>query len=265
MAYEVIKRRGKRAYRYSVEYYHDADGKGKTRWLYVGPVGDGSEPLSTTPKVHKKSQQDTAGRLLDALERLLARSPYTEITASAIAIEAEVAHGTFYRHFKDKRDALRASMQRLTERAEHLAHLDAPGEDLERERTRIRDWIIHKLATVSEYPTVWRAWAALAERDEHVTEVRRVLRNKYRGMLQDYLEQLRTLGHSTVTDTYSLSQLVFAIMYGVLQDRFVHVNDMPTPEIIEQVCLMLDRTIFGMVPNTAVAPLVRASETSIAA
>ncbi|MGD1933787.1 MAG: TetR/AcrR family transcriptional regulator [Candidatus Phaeomarinobacter sp.] len=58
----------------------------------------------------------TEQALLDALERILARKSFTELTVSELAREAGVTTGAIYRRFTDKEDVLRTAFQRFTER-----------------------------------------------------------------------------------------------------------------------------------------------------
>ena len=210
MSYEVIKRRGARAYRYTVEYYHDDAGKGRTKWQYQGPV-DASTHAQAPQHEGERKAAVTTGRLLDGLERLLAVCEYGELTANAIAREAGVAHGTFYRHFQDKRDALRATMLRLVDRAEHLAHLDPPGADREVERARMRDWLNQKLTTVGEHPGVWRAWLMLSESDPLIAKARSNVRAAHREMLTQYLEALMNLGLAKLDDPNMLASIILTV------------------------------------------------------
>ena len=244
MAYEVVKKRGKNAYRYTVEYYRDSLGKGRTRWRYLGPVSRDAQASDITAG-SKEAKTATSGRLLDALERLLARQEYATVTAGAIALEARVAHGTFYRHFKDKRDALRAVMQRLSATAEPLTSLGAPTSSREAERLRVREWVCRKLTTFEAHPGLWRAWSALSENDPLISALRQSLRMEYRATFAQYLEQLHVLGHGHIEDPTALSRVIFALTYGVLQDGFAFGNSTPSVPIIEQTCRVVDQAIFG--------------------
>jgi len=247
MAYEVIKKRGRSAYRYRVEYVRDENGRGHTRWQYLGAVRDAAElkplPSTSTPKADRANI--TLGRLIDALERLLTRDDYAHVTASAIAQEAGVAHGTFYRHFKDKRDALRAAMQRIIDRSEGIATLHAPTTSLEQERQRLRVWLERKLLLVSEYTGLWLAWSDLAQSDPEIALIRQALQAQYRHMLTVYLEQLQALGHTTLTAPEMASQIIYALIYGVLHNGHSYSKGQPPPEIVEYACMMVDRMIFA--------------------
>ena len=243
MAYEVIKKRGKRAYRYRVEYIRNAQGTGQTRWQYLGPVESTSEIVRTPAQAHGRVA--TSSRLLDALEKLLIRGDYADVTASAVAHEAGVAHGTFYRYFKDKRDALQAAMQRLVERAEELATLAAATTSRDQERQRVRHWLQQKLLVIGEYPGVWLAWSALSQTDPAISLRRQTLRANYRRMFELYLQQLQALGHTEISDTAAAARTIFALINGILQDGFSHNQGTPAPEVVEHACMMVDRAIFG--------------------
>ncbi len=113
MAYEVTKQIGGRAYLYRVESVRDPEtGRRRNRWTYVGRADRSG---AAAPARHR-GPDGARGRLLDALERLLAERDFGDVTAGAIASAAGLAHGTFYRHFADKRAALRAALDRSRDR-----------------------------------------------------------------------------------------------------------------------------------------------------
>src|SRR5579875_1893773 len=113
MAYEVTKRIAGRAYRYRVESVRDPEtGKRRSRWTYLGRA-EGAAAAAPAPA---RRRGDARERLLDALERLLEARDLAGVTADAVAAEAGLAHGTFYRHFRDKRDAFKAALDRLRKR-----------------------------------------------------------------------------------------------------------------------------------------------------
>lgn len=70
---------------------------------------DVSEPLAATPRLSaaERSRAQTRERLLAAGVELLAEHGLHGITTHEIAARAGVAAGTFYLHFKDKRELLR--------------------------------------------------------------------------------------------------------------------------------------------------------------
>ena len=103
MAYEVTKLVNGRPYRYRVRSERDpASGSSRNRWTYLGRADAGA----TAPR--RAVRPNAREALLDAFERLLDRSEIDRVTAGAVSAEAGLAHGTFYRYFRNKDDAIRA-------------------------------------------------------------------------------------------------------------------------------------------------------------
>ena len=68
---------------------------------------------SLRPKQARSLKTEQA--LLDALETLLARKSFVDVTVSELAREAGLTTGAIYRRFKDKEDVLRAAFERFYE------------------------------------------------------------------------------------------------------------------------------------------------------
>jgi AcrR family transcriptional regulator len=135
MPYEVIKRVGKRAYRYQVSAYRDPQtGKSKGRWRYLGRAG----AADTSERATRGGS--TAERLLDAFARLIAERSYAATTVDAIARRAKVTHATFYRHFKNKRALFFAHVQRTRDELDPAAAFKA-GHDPAVEHERIKGFL----------------------------------------------------------------------------------------------------------------------------
>lgn len=73
-------------------------------------------PMSQRPKQARALKTEQA--LLDALEMLLARKSFVDLTVSELAREAGLTTGAIYRRFRDKEDVLRAAFQRFYESSE---------------------------------------------------------------------------------------------------------------------------------------------------
>ncbi|MGH7756575.1 MAG: TetR/AcrR family transcriptional regulator, partial [Vulcanimicrobiaceae bacterium] len=111
MPRDVVKTIRGRAYRYRVESYRDpATGKTRGRWTYLGKVAadDGAGTVAGT----RRDAGKTRAALLDATERLLGVIDLGKLTAAGIATEAGLGHGTFYRHFRNKGEAVRTAIER---------------------------------------------------------------------------------------------------------------------------------------------------------
>jgi AcrR family transcriptional regulator len=82
-------------------------------------------------------------KLTRALEGLLERTPWDEITALRIAEHAGVAPATLYRYFSSRDDVLQAAALRANEQLDaRLLELHRLAPDRESERARVRAWVI---------------------------------------------------------------------------------------------------------------------------
>lgn len=218
MAYEVTKTIAGRAYRYRVERVVDpATGKRRSRWTYLGR-GEQAERAPPTPR----RRSDAARRLLDALERLLAERDLGGITADAIAAEAGLAHGTFYRHFRDKRDALRAALERLRERREPvIASLHAEVATEAEARAGMRRFVETMLRWPEEHRALLRANYALALRDEAVAAERRTRRADAVRLLASHFATLAERGFSTLPDREGAAAALLAMVDGLYREAIL--------------------------------------------
>lgn len=211
MAYEVVKRVRGRAYRYRVESYRDERGRARGRWTYLGPVEGAARPAASEPP-------ETRSRLLDALERLLERGEFAAITASAISEEAGLAHGTFYRYFKNKRDALRAAAFRFAEPADRVrASFVEPLGSRETERARLRSWAETILRLPVERPGLLRAWYVLVGSDDELAQARRAKRAVATAELAAYLERLVAGGLAAIDHPRAMARALSALVDGTFR------------------------------------------------
>ncbi|MGB6984731.1 MAG: TetR/AcrR family transcriptional regulator [Candidatus Aquilonibacter sp.] len=138
MSYEVTKTIRGRDYRYKVESYRDPQtGKVRNRWHYLGK-GHGEAP----PR-RRAQAGETRAKLIAALERLLGREPWSDVTALDIAAEAGVTAATLYRYFKSRDEVLQACGADANDQLDrHLAQLHDVASDVDAERARLRAWTI---------------------------------------------------------------------------------------------------------------------------
>jgi AcrR family transcriptional regulator len=199
MSHEVIKRIGRRAYRYRVERYRDPQTqKMRARWTYLGvaapPAGDAAAEAPDARPV-RRAAGHTRERLLDAFERLAEREPYAGITAGAISAEAGVAHGTFYRYFRDKRTLFASAIERLVEDLARTApSFDPPYGSLDDERLRLRRWLAAVFARKADHPGVLRAFYEALENDPELRYAREARRRERAERFAEYLEALAAAG-----------------------------------------------------------------------
>ena len=215
MAYEVTKVIAGRAYRYRVERVLDPEtGKRRSRWTYLGRAG---QALREPPA--QRARGAARGRLLDALERLLETRDFAAVTADAIAAEAGLAHGTFYRHFHDKRDALRGALQRVREqRGVAVDALDDGVATEEAARAALRALVERVLSSPAEHPALLRALYGLAARDEELARERRERKATGVRALAAHLDALTRRGLASVRDPEAAAGALLAMIDGLYRD-----------------------------------------------
>ncbi|MEA2663643.1 MAG: hypothetical protein QOI11_587 [Candidatus Eremiobacteraeota bacterium] len=241
MAYEVTKTIAGRSYRYRVESVLDpVTGKRRSRWTYLGRV-EGESAVRPAPK----PRGDARARLLDALERLLESRDFTALTADAVASEAGLAHGTFYRHFRDKRAALRAALERVREnRGPALDSLADDVASAAEARAGIRRLVGSVLRSPAEHPGLLRAYYALSLRDEEFARERRERRAAASKRLGEHLAALRARGLATVSDPEATAGALFAMLDGFYREAVV--DGTPLGEArIAGAAEVTERAVFG--------------------
>jgi AcrR family transcriptional regulator len=252
MAHEVVKRVGKRAYRYRVESYRDpSTRKVRSRWTYLGTAGDvagaGGDATGELSAVVRRAPARTRDRLVDAVERLLATHSYADVTAGMVATEAGLAHGTFYRHFKDKRDVFMAALTRVREQFDReRPTFDPPFGSVSEERARVRGCL--SLDKPAEFPGLLRAYFELLESDEALREERERRRAERVDRFATYLELLAANGTIAAENPRSLATALLALADAVVRDAALARSavDRRTIEGVESV---FDRAIFGPEAN----------------
>ena len=241
MAYEVTKTIAGRSYRYRVERFRDPEsGKARSRWTYLGRAPGGA--AATPPR---RRGTDARKRLLDALERLLATHDFATLTAEAIVAEAGFAHGTFYRYFRDKRDALRAALEQIREaRGSAFEQLWAGVGTAGEARAAFGTFCARILRAPAEHPALLRALYALALRDEAIAAERRERRTAAIRTITAYFELLNERGFADVRDPEPTAAAVFAMIEGLHRDAVVEGNA-PDERRIAASVAVVERAVFG--------------------
>lgn len=85
---------------------------------------EGSEPPAPDRRTRRKAE--TRQRLLDAASRLFAERGFEATRPQDIAREGDLAVGTFYVHFSDRREAFRAFTEQAADEVMMLARERAP-------------------------------------------------------------------------------------------------------------------------------------------
>jgi len=250
MAYQVTKQIGGRSYLYHVESAVDPEsGKRRNRWTYLGRdvsagAGGAVERKAAAPR------GDARRRLLDALEALLAERDYAEVTADAVAVRAGLAHGTFYRHFKDKRAALVAALERVSERRRPMFEAliaEPPRSDAEA-RAGLRELFAAVLRAPNEHPALQRAWLLLVERDPSFAEERRARRAHGVQKLANYFRTLDAAGFADLADPESTTSALLAMIEGF--HRASVIDRVPLDAArLEAAVTIAERAVFGAPPR----------------
>ena len=251
MAHEVIKRVGRRSYRYRVESRRDpASGKLRPHWTYLGVAGDPEASAAEAGRPVRRASCTTRARLLDAFERIAERERYGTITAGAVAAEAGVAHGTFYRYFRDKRDLLASALERVREDPARVApSFDPPFASLEAERARVRAWLTAMFAKPADHPGVLRAFYDALESD---TELRASVNERRRdrvAALAGYLSSLSAAGTIAVVRPEPLAIALLALVDATFRAEIGARNSTRAASSVAGAIDVFDRAIFAARPG----------------
>lgn len=244
MAYDVIKTIGGREYRYRVQSERDAQtGKTRNRWTYVGRVdrgvdGDVAKARAARPNARL--------RLLAAAEKLLEGGDASAVTADSIAAAAGVAHGTFYRYFRDRSDALEALARHLRETGaigdERL--LDDAVVSREAARRDVRAWIVEKLRIARDRRASIRTWHTLIASDARLAAYREERRDSTLRRLREHLAILTQRGLAHVADPASTAATLIALFDGVIRATILE-SDRLDDAVIGAAADVAERAIFA--------------------
>jgi AcrR family transcriptional regulator len=238
VAYDVVKTVRGRSYRYHVESVRDTEtGRLKARWTYLGRADDAPHPAPPRPS--------SRARLLAALESLLETRSYGEITAQAVAVEAGVAHGTFYRHFAHKNDALTAAVAAVVERIDRFAAaLDAPVETLATERERVHRWLAAIFEVKAARPGLVRAWLAFTSENPDAVEQRARRRAANAARMLRYVERLIAAGLCDASDARIVAHGIRVLIEGTFSEHAPRPDD-AAREDRERTIAAAQRLLFG--------------------
>lgn len=244
MAYEVTKLVNGRPYRYQVRSERDpATGKVRNRWTYLGRGDSGAKAPASKPRGPNARQA-----LLDALERLLDRSDPNAVTAAAVSVEAGLAHGTFYRYFRNRVAAIQALTERLrAELAPDLGLLDDPPADTASARAALRSWTRAMLYARTKHHGLVRALYALAAQDEDTRNTLRVRRDVNARRLARWLSVLAERGIASLPGVEATGTVLLSMLDGVGREA-VDAGE-PLEEQRVQVAIdLVERAVFGAQP-----------------
>ncbi len=241
MAYDVVKTIGGREYRYRVQSERDPNtGKTRNRWTYVGRVaGERTVPKGRVPR------SDARLRLLAAAEQLLEGGEASAVTADAIAAAAGVAHGTFYRYFRDRSDALEALARHLrATRTENDDLLQGDVASRAAARTAMRAWVCERLDFVSKRRGTIRGWYALVASDARLAAYREERQNATLGRLGAYLTALAERGYICLPDPAATAAVLMSVLEGIVRTNILE-SDLLDAARIAAAADVVERAVFA--------------------
>jgi len=213
MAYEVTKLVHGRPYRYRVRSERDpATGKTRNRWTYLGRA-DAEQP--STVRVRRNARET----LLDAVETLLATVPPDEVSAAAISSAAGLAHGTFYRYFKNRNEALLALFDRVRiESSGGDEMFDGVPASRADARADLRAWATMLVRKSERHGATMRAVYILSSRDEELMAYRQARRATVLRRVGAYLAVVYERGFAPAVDAAATAAVLFAMIEGLVRD-----------------------------------------------
>lgn len=242
MAYEVVKDVKGRRYRYRVESYRDAEsGRVRNRWTYLGRIA--AEASARQPRT---SSSETRRRLHEGLARLLERVDWNDVTSGAIAHEAGLAHGTFYRHYENKEAILRAALEcRRADLEQTYQTLLEIAPSYEQERARLDRWVVELLRVRAGVRGIGSAFRIAAERNVALAALREESRASAISAIAAYLGQLEARGFARMhADRRAYATIVFTLLEGVVERMYVR-RESPSPSEGGALRVALGQTIFA--------------------
>jgi AcrR family transcriptional regulator len=249
MAYEVVKKIGARQYRYRVQSERDgATGKLRNRWTYLGRVaGESGVAKPSAPRPNARL------RLLEAVESLLAAGDASALTVDAIVSAAGVAHGTFYRYFRGRSQALEELARHIRATSgfcdDRLLRDDVASRDSA--RNGVRRWIVDKLRYARERRASICAWHALMATDARLTAYREERRGATFTRLRDHIELLNARGFASVGDAASTAAGLLALYDGIVRASLLE-RDRLDEAAIAAAADIVERALFAELTQTAI-------------
>jgi AcrR family transcriptional regulator len=242
MAYEVVKTIGRRQYRYRVQSERDAQtGKVRNRWTYLGRVASEQGAAKSRP-----ARPNARLRLLAAAQSLLEAGDASALTVDAIVSVAGVAHGTFYRYFRDRSQALEELARHIRATSgieeDHLLRDDVIS--LDAARAAVRRWLVDKLRYAREHRASVRAWHALIASDARLAAYREERREAAFSRLRDHIEVLNARGFARVGDPASTAAGLSALYDGIVRSSILE-RDRLSDAAIEAAADIAERALFA--------------------
>ncbi len=203
-----------------------------------------SQPISRRERLRREREE----RILEAAAAVFARKGFHQATVREIAESADVADGTIYNYFTDKRDLLVAMTRHViadsaTDALEQLQGADTRG--------FLTALLSERFALLERNPDFLRAmlaemWTDEAFREQYMGKVIAPLLRLMEGYLQAHVEAgtVRPLNTSIVIRAMAGSFLIFVLLsqpgYGGLEP------DVSREELVKE---LVDFYLLGLQPH----------------
>lgn len=246
MAYEVVKTIRGHRYRYRVESRRDPQtGKVRNKWTYVGRA-DGE--IAETPEIKRRSTAQTRERIATAFLRLIERTAWNDLTATAIAREAGISEGTFYRYFHNRTGVLDYCTERVNELLDdRLNELHAIAPTIAEERRRLRTWAIDLVRRPPGPPALFRLWAAVGS-----PEVRKARYARRTRAFTGYLRALAERRYIKRTESTGRIAVALSLIQQMFTRRSIVEDALLSEEEFAAVGETFERLVFWIPPDTAI-------------
>jgi AcrR family transcriptional regulator len=166
------------------------------------------------------------------------------VTAGQVSEEARLAHGTFYRYFRDKHEALRAAIEQVREAVDWTVLVaERPVGKRAVERRRVKHWAEGILRAPIERAGLARAWFAALDADPQIARQRAERRERTTSDLGAYIERLNSLGIARVPRPRGTAVALLALIDATTRSGIAAGG--VDAEQIEGTLSVIDRAIFG--------------------
>jgi AcrR family transcriptional regulator len=187
------------------------------------------ENLPAAP-LQRRSLEKRA-RLKNAGPALFGENGYENTSVGQIARRAKLAVGTFYQHFRSKRQLLLALMDELLEKLSQLNFQPQPLAAAD-PRAAIRGLLARAFAHDLRYLGAYRAWQEAALSDRSLVKKQREIHNWTTGRVLRVFQFLQTLpGARRPVDIPGLARSMDAFFWSLLAQA----GQLPTAELEQSI------------------------------
>jgi AcrR family transcriptional regulator len=182
-----------------------------------------SEDLPRSPQ--QKRSLDKQARLKEAGLEFFRKRGYEQSSVDVIAREADLAVGTFYQHFRTKRQLLLALMDELLEK---LSELDLQPGALTDPRAGLRQLLARAFSHDLKYLGAYRAWQEAVLSDDDLARKQEEIRSWTTARVTAVFQFLQQLpGARPGVDVPPLARVMDSFFWGLLAQAV----QMPEPEL----------------------------------